>query len=106
MMIREKGISEIQLLTVERIDKIIFNLFAINPGIREVSITDALPLLRRHGIFIPCHPSDNMPLRNLLRKLEKENQLSLFSLVSAGRKKKNNRWYFTRQDFYQAKQTL
>jgi hypothetical protein len=105
-MIRGKGISEIQLLTVERIDKIIYTLFEKNPAIREVSMPDALPLLRRNGIFIAFHPSDGMALRNLLLKLEKENQLSLFSLISTGRKKKNNRWYFMRQDTDQTKHTL
>src|SRR5450432_2550909 len=97
-MIRTTGISEIQLLNIERIDKIMYDLFTNNPAIGEISATDAMPFLRKYGIFIKFHPLNSMPLRNLLRLLEKENQLSLFRLVRVGRKKRNNRLYFFKQN--------
>ena len=96
-MIKERGISEIQLLTIERIDKILCDLFAKNPAIREISATDSLPLLLKNGVFIRYQQLNGSPILDLLRRLEKENQLFLFRLVVVYRKRKNKRWYFMRQ---------
>lgn len=60
-----------------------------------ISAKDLMPYFIQAGIFTKDE-KNGLPIRKLLRKLDKSNQLSLISFVYADRKAVNTNWYFQR----------
>lgn len=72
----------------------VLNKFFSNPSNpRSVRAKDLMDLFIAHGIFIADH-RNGLPIRKLLRKLDRENNLHLIPFVRPERKNKNTNWYF------------
>lgn len=61
----------------------------------EVSAKDLMPYFIEAGIFTKDNRG-GLPIRSILRDLDKNNQLNLIPYVYADRKAKNTKWYFKR----------
>ncbi len=55
---------------------------------------DLMPILIKKGYFLKDH-RNGLPLRNLLRDLDRNNQLHLLPQVRVERKEKNTFWFFS-----------
>lgn len=78
------------------INEAIEKYFRRNTSVSKVMAKDLMPLFIKEGIFEKDHRS-GLPIRNLLRDLDKANQLNLIPSVLAERKLKNTNWYFLKQ---------
>ena len=78
------------------INAVIKNFFIQNPSISTIAAKELMPKFLSTGIFSTNH-RDGLPLRNLLRKLDSENQLHRIPSLMAERKSKNTYWYFVRK---------
>jgi hypothetical protein len=92
-MPESSSFSEKKLHKIGRIDQIVRDYFVTNGSEEEVMAKDLMPLFIRKGIFVADHKK-GLPIRNLLRDLDRENKLHLLKHVKAVRKNKNNNWYF------------
>ncbi len=54
---------------------------------------DLMPILIENGFFTKDH-RNGLPLRNILRTLDKENKLHLLPQVTPERKETNTFWFF------------
>jgi hypothetical protein len=79
-----------------RIDQVIRDYFEKHPDVKTVKAKEMMSLLIEKGIFKKDH-REGLPLRNVLRTLDKENQLSLLYHCYAERKEVNTNWYFISQ---------
>ena len=72
----------------------VLNEFFSNPSNPSfVRAKDLMELFIAHGIFSADHRG-GLPIRKLLRKLDREDNLHLIPFVRAERKNKNTNWYF------------
>ncbi len=67
--------------------------FKKNPGKGIQPAKDFMPLFIEKGIFTKDHRS-GLPIRQVLRELDAENQLHRIPYVRAEHKQKNTFWYF------------
>lgn len=81
--------------TISRINAILAEYFKKNPGVIKVPAKDLMPLFVSKGIF-PKDEKGGLPIRNLLRKLDKEKALNTIPYVIAERKAANTSWFFGR----------
>ncbi|MHA4811897.1 hypothetical protein ACX0G9_27625 [Flavitalea flava] len=65
-----------------------------NPGEKEVPAKNFMLLFIEKGIFLKNH-REGLPIRNLLRDLDKENKLYLLTHVKVVRNEVNRNWYFS-----------
>jgi hypothetical protein len=86
--------SEKKLHKIGRIDQIIRDYFIANPSVKEIRAKELMPLFIEKCIFFK-NQRDGLPIRNLLRQLDKENKLHLFKHIKVVRKPVNRNWYFT-----------
>ncbi len=85
--------SEKKLHKIGRIDQIVRDYFEnVEPG-SEVMAKDLMSLFIEKGIFLK-DDKKGLPIRELLRDLDKENKLGLLKHVKAVRKNVNSNWYF------------
>lgn len=89
-------LSESLVHKIGRIDQIVRDHFANNPSLNEVLAKDLMPLFIAKGIFNKDYFRLGLPIRNLLRRLDKENKLSLLSHCKVIRNPVNRKWYFSR----------
>jgi hypothetical protein len=89
-------ISENTIHKAERIDQAVRDYFKSNPSIMEVSAKDLMPLFVDKDIFNKDYSRPGLPIRNLLRQLDKENKLSLLKHCKVVRHEVNRNWYFSR----------
>lgn len=80
---------------IEEINQVLANYFEKNKDVHEVRAKDMMEEFVEAGIFV----SDNearpgLPIRNLLRELDRTNQLSLIPYVYVERKDVNRNWFF------------
>ena len=83
--------NKIQL--AKRIDRLIAKWLRAT-GRDEARAKDVMPLLIQNEVFRRDHRQD-LPLRKLLRDLQRSGDLSVMRTVRPERKKKNTLWYFT-----------
>lgn len=76
-----------------RIDQLVRDYFEKNKTETEIAAKELMPLFIEKGIFKNNH-RDGLPIRNLLRELDKENKLSLIRNLKVDRKAVNRNWYF------------
>jgi hypothetical protein len=62
----------------------------------RVAAKDLMPQFIAAGIF-NADRKNGLPIRNVLRELDRSNKLSLIPYVLAERKKINTNWFFARQ---------
>ena len=89
-------ISEKQIHKIGRIDQVIRDFFEANPSIIEIPAKELMPVFIQKGIFYKNN-RDGLPIRNLLRDLDKENKLSLLKHTKVIRHSVNRKWYFAKQ---------
>jgi len=82
---------------IELINTVIAVYFAEHPLEESVAAKDLMPLFIKAGIFTKNH-SDGLPIRDLLRGLDDNQQLDLIPAVCVDRKLKNRIWYFVRRN--------
>jgi hypothetical protein len=87
--------SEKKLHKIGRIDQIVRDYFEDNPSVTEIPAKDLMKTFIAKGIFFKNH-RDGLPIRNLLRDLDKENKLHLLKHIKVARHPVNRNWYFTK----------
>ena len=80
------------------INQVIENYFNKNPTITSIQAKDIMPYLVVAGVFDKDHKA-GLPIRKLLRNLDKSGQLNLIPSVRPERKKVNTYWYFDKVSF-------
>ena len=88
-------ISEKKMHKIGRIDQIVRDYFEKNKSVSEVLAKALMPLFIQKGIFEKDH-REGLPIRNLLRDLDKENKLNLLKHVKVVRNAVNRNWYFVK----------
>lgn len=79
-----------------RIDQVVRDYFNSNPSVKEVPAKDLMQLFVDKGIFNKDYSRPGLPIRNLLRELDKENKLSLLKHCKVIRHAVNRNWYFNK----------
>lgn len=82
---------------INQINKVIETFFKANPSIDKIAAKELMPDFIKEGIFTSNH-RDGLPLRELLRELDRENRLKLIPALHAERKTKNTYWFFINQN--------
>ncbi|WP_426790691.1 hypothetical protein [Sphingobacterium sp. WOUb80] len=83
--------------TIDQLNVTVADYFDKNKSINEIPAKDLMPLFVEKGVFTAdSKDRPGKPLRDLLRKLDKENNLQLIPLLYADRKGKNTFWFFRR----------
>jgi hypothetical protein len=80
---------------INEINKVIAAYFALNNSAEIVPAKDLMPNFIKAGIFSKDNKK-GLPIRNILRKLDSNNELNRIPSVIAERKAKNTFWFFGR----------
>ncbi|MDD3877839.1 MAG: hypothetical protein PHT69_14555 [Bacteroidales bacterium] len=75
------------------INREITSYFENNKGVNIIPAKDMMPYFIKAGIFVKDE-KNGLPIRKLLRQLDKENKLHLIPYVIAERKAVNTNWFF------------
>ena len=92
----EKKLTENTVHKVGRIDQIVRDFFKQKTSILSIPAKDLMPLFIEHGIFSKDYSRAGLPIRNILRRLDSENKLSLLKHCKVVRNAVNRNWYFER----------
>lgn len=80
-------------LPIAKINQVIKEYFEKNRSINTVPAKDLMPQFIQAGIFAKDH-RNGLPIRNVLRELDRANALHLIPYVRAERKVVNTNWFF------------
>jgi hypothetical protein len=80
--------------TISAINQILKSYFDKHKGIPPVPAKEMMPQFIAAGIF-PADQKKGLPIRKVLRQLDKTKQLHLIPFVLPERKQKNTNWFFT-----------
>lgn len=80
-------------LLIAKINQVIKKYFEGNPSIETIPAKDLMLQFMQAGIFTKDH-RNGLPIRNILRELDRANSLQLIPYVRAERKKVNTNWFF------------
>lgn len=89
------GLSEKKIHKIGRIDQIVRDFFEDHSSVTEIPAKDLMKQFIDKGIFLKNH-RDGLPIRSLLRELDKENKLHLLKHIKVFRNTVNRNWYFAR----------
>jgi hypothetical protein len=81
------------LTKIKKINSVIEAYFAKNTSVTIIPAKELMPDFIRAGIFAKDRRK-GLPIREILRDLDRNNQLKLIPYVHAERKEKNTYWYF------------
>ena len=81
---------------IEKINQVVDEFFANNPGVDKVQAKDLMQLFIEAGIFTQDQ-REGLPIRRVLRELDSENKLDLLPCAYPERNKVNTNWYFVRK---------
>lgn len=81
---------------IEKINQVVDEYFANNPSVDKVQAKDLMPLFIKAGIFTQDQ-REGLPIRRVLRELDKDDKLDLMPCVYPERKNVNTNWYFVRK---------
>ncbi len=81
------------LSKIPAINKVIQQFFDANPSVKQIPAKDLMTYLVRAGIFA-ADRKGGLPIREILRALDRTNQLHKIPFVLADRKTANTNWYF------------
>jgi uncharacterized protein (DUF2252 family) len=87
----EKATLKEKALTI---NDVVNKYFQSHPSDTEAKPKDLMESLIKAGIFKSDH-REGLPLRNILRELDKNKLLHLMPLLRVDRKSKNRLWYFS-----------
>ncbi len=80
---------------IQNINAILAHFFKEKSNPRQVRAKDLMPLFVKNGVFKnDSMERPDLPIRNLLRELDKNNNLGAIPYVVAERKKNYTYWYF------------
>lgn len=82
-------------LPIAEINQVVKEYFESNPTDKTIPAKDLMPQFIEAGIFTKDH-RNGLPIRNILRELDRANSLQLIPYVRAERKKVNTNWFFDR----------
>lgn len=82
---------------IKQINNVLNKFFSNPSNPRAVRAKDLMELFIAHGIFEKDN-KNGLPIRDLLRKLDRKNKLHLIPFVHPERKSKNTYWYFIKID--------
>ena len=78
---------------IHRINQVLEDYFKHNPN--KIQAKELMPLFIKNGIFAKDNKDrPGLPIRKLLRKLDKDNKLTRIPYIVAERKDKNTYWFF------------
>lgn len=78
---------------IHRINQVLEDYFKHNPN--KIQAKELMPLFIKNGIFPKDYKDrSGLPIRKLLRKLDKDNKLTRIPYIVAERKDKNTYWFF------------
>jgi len=75
------------------IKKVVADYFKDNPSEEKIQAKELMPQFITAGVFSSNH-RDGLPIRNILRILNKENRLREIPQVLGEKKKVNINWFF------------
>ena len=76
-----------------QINLVLKDYFELNSGVKQIPAKDMMPYFVLAGIF-KKDEKNGLPIQNLIRKLDINNQLHLIPYLSGDRKKVYTKWYF------------
>lgn len=79
---------------IQRINQVLAEYFERNKNVSRVPAMDLMDEFIKAGIFRSDSERAGLPIRKLLRELDKNNQLDLIPYVIVERKSVNRSWYF------------
>jgi len=71
---------------INNVNKVVINYFKVNPKISKILAKELMPDFIKAGISNKDH-KEGLPIRNILRALDKQKQLALLPHIIAERKK-------------------
>lgn len=86
-------LSEKKHHKIGRIDQIVRDYLEVHPTLQQVPAKELMPLFIEKGIFLKNH-RNGLPIRSLLRDLDKDDKLTLLKHVKVVRNEVNRNWYF------------
>ncbi len=78
---------------VEKINRVIKKYFEENPSVKTIAAKDLMPNFIEAGIF-EKDQKGGLPIRNILRGLDRVRSLHLVPYVRPERKAVNTNWFF------------
>lgn len=81
---------------IARINKVVTGYFKNNPSVNKIPAMNLMPEFIKAGIFNKDYERKGLPIRNLLRELDRNNELDKIPSLLPERKPKNTNWYFQR----------
>lgn len=81
------------LSKIPAINSVIQQFFDANPSVKQIPAKDLMPYFVKAGIF-EADRKGGLPIRDILRTLDRANQLHKIPFVFADRKSANTNWYF------------
>lgn len=81
---------------IARINEVVSDYFENNPSVDKIPAMDLMPEFIKAGIFNKDSVRAGLPIRNLLRRLDNNNELDKIQSLLPERKTKNTNWYFQR----------
>jgi hypothetical protein len=78
---------------IDQINAVLRDYFAKHPNAGRILAKEFMPLFIKAGIFVKDERG-GLPIRKILRALDKANQLHRIPYVIADRKQTNTNWYF------------
>lgn len=79
-----------------KINEVVKDYFSNNPSVDKIQAKDLMPEFIKAGIFTADH-RNGLPIRKLLRDLDKANRLDKVPNILPERKAKNTNWYFVKR---------
>lgn len=81
---------------IRKINEVVKNYFSENPSVDKIQAKDLMPEFIKAGIFTADH-RNGLPIRKLLRELDKANRLDKIPNIHPERKAQNTYWYFVKR---------
>ncbi len=81
-----------------KINEVINAYFNSNSENQTIRAKDLMPHFIKAGVF-EKDSKKGLPIRAILRELDRSNELHLIPTILPQRKKKNTFWFFTRQNY-------
>lgn len=81
---------------IARINEVVTDYFKNNLSVNEIPAMDLMPEFIKAGIFNKDYERKGLPIRKLLRELDRNNELNEIPSLLPERKTKNTNWYFQR----------
>ena len=81
---------------IARINEVVTDYFKNNLSVNEIPAMDLMPEFIKAGIFNKDYERKGLPIRKLLRELDRNNELDKIPSLLPERKPINTYWYFQR----------